>query len=453
MRINKPLLISAVILIGAFLFAALVLPVVAQSGNPENPLKFGSVGELINQIADFIIIVALPIATIMIIYAAFLFITAGGSEDKVKKAKQVIILAVVGIAILLMAKGAALVIKDVLGVNPSPTNSPSSTNSPAPTISPQSTISPSPTASAGPLTIISSEFLPNGSVAKDYPPQTMQVEGGRPAYVWSVSSGSLPPGVGVSGSGTVSGTPTKSGSYSFSIKTIDSLKSSASKNFQLTVNPPPETSKCITVDGSGSIGIELIARDPDYADEQSGCSAQWSLQSFLAGEQKIEWVAFVDSLKSVLHNFKPITAARWTLYRSDDFGTSACQNVSEKVFVVPCYYGFRAFAYSGNHEVHLSLSKDSTTLAHEIGHSFANLSDEYSESPKLPKEDRAGNCIALQNTKDCPWSTGCFDGCNYQSAGKGWYRDAQNDLMYDNNITNNQYGPIDMKIIRALLSK
>ena len=124
MRINKLLVISAVILVGAFLFAAFVLPVFAQSGNPENPLKFGSVGELINQIADFIIIVALPIATIMIIYAAFLFITAGGSEERVKKARQVIILAVVGIAILLIAKGAALVIKDVLGVNPSPTNSP-----------------------------------------------------------------------------------------------------------------------------------------------------------------------------------------------------------------------------------------------------------------------------------------------------------------------------------------
>jgi len=289
-------------------------------------------------------------------------------------------------------------------------------------------------------------------VAKDYPPQAIQVEGGRPAYVWSVSSESLPPGLSVDNSGIVSGAPTKSGSYNFTIKIIDSMKNLVSKIFQLTVNPPLETSKCVTIDGSGSIGIELIAHDPDHVDEKSGCSTKWSLQSFLAGKQKTEWVAFADSLKSVLHNFKPITAARWTLYRSDDFGASSCSNVSEKVYVVPCGEAFRSFAYSGNHEVHLSLPKDSTILAHEIGHSFANLSDEYSESPKLPKEDGAGNCITLQNIKDCPWSTGCFDGCNYQSAGKGWYRDAQNDLMY-NNITNNQYGPIDMKIIRALLSK
>ncbi len=281
----------------------------------------------------------------------------------------------------------------------------------------------------------------------------MQVSGGAPAYAWSVSGGSLPPGISMNSSGAVFGIPTKSGSYNFAIKTIDSLKNSVSKNFQLTVNSPPDASKCVTIDGSGSIGIELIARDTGFMDIGQSCGARWSLQSFLAGDERKKWVAFADSLKPVLHNFKPITAARWTLYRSDDFGASACQNVSEKVYVVPCDYGFRANAFMGGHEVRLALSDDYTVLAHEIGHSFANLYDEYSEAGREPLEGGAGNCIKLQNIKDCPWSTGCFDGCNYQSAGKGWYRDAQQDLMASGQINDDQYGPIDMKIIRALLSK
>jgi hypothetical protein len=448
MKINKSLLILVIILISVYLTAIFISQAAAQSGGPENPLKFNTIGELINQIADFIIIVALPIATIMIIYAAFLFITAGSSEEKVKKARTVIILAVVGIAILLVAKGAALIIQDVLGVNPS------STSSPSPTISLSPAISPSPTISAAPLSIISNESLPNGIANQDYPSQAIQVEGGKPAYTWNVANGSLPPGLNMNSSGIISGRPNENGNYNFVVKVADSLRNLVSKNFQLTVNSSPNASKCVTIDGSGSIGIELIAHDPDSKDSASGCSTEWSLQSFLAGDERKEWIAFADSLKPVLHKFPPITAARWTLYRSDAFGESSCSSVSEKVYVVPCGEEFRAFALMGDHEVHLSLSGYSSTytaLAHELGHSFASLNDEYPESGKNPIPYGAGNCV--QNSCPVDWGPGnCFDGCNYQSAGKGWYRDAPKDLMYSV-VENNQYGPIDQKIIRALLSK
>ena len=64
----------------------------------------------------------------------------------------------------------------------------------------------------------------------------------------------------------------------------------------------------------------------------------------------------------------------------------------------------------------------------------------------------AGNCV--QNSCPTTWPAGnCFDGCNYQDAGNGWYRDAENDLMRDNNIIDNQYGPVDQQIITALISR
>ena len=98
MKLKNLIAVLIIVLIGVFLTAAVLAQ--AQQGDPENPLKFGTIGELINYIADFIIIIALPIATIMVVYAAFLFITAGGGDERVKKAKTIITLAIIGIAIL-----------------------------------------------------------------------------------------------------------------------------------------------------------------------------------------------------------------------------------------------------------------------------------------------------------------------------------------------------------------
>jgi hypothetical protein len=52
---------------------------------------------------------------------------------------------------------------------------------------------------------------------------TLKVVGGTPSFTFSIISGSLPPGLTLSNStGTISGTPTKAGSYTFTSKVVDS---------------------------------------------------------------------------------------------------------------------------------------------------------------------------------------------------------------------------------------
>jgi hypothetical protein len=62
---------------------------------------------------------------------------------------------------------------------------------------------------------------PGGEVNVAYSDQ-LAVTGGTSPYVWSVSAGALPPGLGLGAStGLLSGTPTTAGNYSFTVKVTD----------------------------------------------------------------------------------------------------------------------------------------------------------------------------------------------------------------------------------------
>ncbi len=63
---------------------------------------------------------------------------------------------------------------------------------------------------------------------------------GNPAPTFSVTSGTLPTGVTLSSSGLLSGTPTQSGTFTFTIRATNSA-GAANQTFTLTVNTPPDT--------------------------------------------------------------------------------------------------------------------------------------------------------------------------------------------------------------------
>lgn len=75
---------------------------------------------------------------------------------------------------------------------------------------------------------ITTSSLPNGAVGTSYS-ATVVADGGAPPYGWAVVLGSLPPGLGLL-NGSISGTPTTAGSYSFTIQASDS----GTPNHQLT---------------------------------------------------------------------------------------------------------------------------------------------------------------------------------------------------------------------------
>lgn len=65
--------------------------------------------------------------------------------------------------------------------------------------------------------------------------QSLSASGGTPSYAWSLNSGSLPPGISIDSSGAISGTPSATGTYYFSVRVVDSVAASAVKFLSIIV--------------------------------------------------------------------------------------------------------------------------------------------------------------------------------------------------------------------------
>ncbi len=77
------------------------------------PTKWHNLMELVNYMVGILIWVAFAVLTIVILYAGFLFIGSGGDTTKVKKAKDALVLTLVGLLIILFSK---LIIAIIRGV-------------------------------------------------------------------------------------------------------------------------------------------------------------------------------------------------------------------------------------------------------------------------------------------------------------------------------------------------
>ncbi len=80
-----------------------------------NPLKAKTLKEALDALINFLFFLAMALAPILIIYAAFLTLTAAGDAVKINKAKQIILWTLVAVAIVLLAKGLPSVIKGAFG--------------------------------------------------------------------------------------------------------------------------------------------------------------------------------------------------------------------------------------------------------------------------------------------------------------------------------------------------
>jgi len=84
--------------------------------NIPNPLGSNSFEELLTTIAAKVGELIAYLGVIMIIVAGILYLTSGGSTERMSKAKTALIYAIAGIAIGLAAQAIVAIIKNVLGV-------------------------------------------------------------------------------------------------------------------------------------------------------------------------------------------------------------------------------------------------------------------------------------------------------------------------------------------------
>jgi hypothetical protein len=111
--------------------------------------------------------------------------------------------------------------------------------------------------------------LPAGTLGQFYN-QTVQAIGGSGARTWSITSGNLPPGLNLDGTtGVISGTPTVSDTFSFTVQVQDAAGGSDRQALSITIillNPPIITTTALpggtvgqpysqTLQATGGVGI------------------------------------------------------------------------------------------------------------------------------------------------------------------------------------------------------
>jgi hypothetical protein len=85
-----------------------------------------------------------------------------------------------------------------------------------------------------PLTV-STATAPNGVVGRAYQ-INLAADGGVPGYLWSHSSGTLPPGLQVTTRGALAGVPSARGTFTFTVGVTDSRGTTADATYTVTVS-------------------------------------------------------------------------------------------------------------------------------------------------------------------------------------------------------------------------
>lgn len=97
----------------AFFFGGTTLIAHAASSY-QNPITYGgitSIPDLLLALVDLVFLIGVPIIVLFIIYAGFLFVSAGDNEAAIGKAKTVLMWTLIGALVLLGAKAISAAIQ------------------------------------------------------------------------------------------------------------------------------------------------------------------------------------------------------------------------------------------------------------------------------------------------------------------------------------------------------
>jgi hypothetical protein len=81
--------------------------------------------------------------------------------------------------------------------------------------------------------------LPNGTNKVVYNGAGFQLtrSGGSPPYTWDIVENALPPGLDLSSSGLISGTPTNAATFDFTVRMTDIGARPVQRDFAITIHP------------------------------------------------------------------------------------------------------------------------------------------------------------------------------------------------------------------------
>ncbi|MGN7838490.1 putative Ig domain-containing protein [Stenotrophomonas sp. 22385] len=112
---------------------------------------------------------------------------------------------------------------------------------------------------AAPVLTLTPETLPAGLFANGYQ-QQLSTTGGTAPYSYAVTGGALPGGLALAGSGALSGTPTVSGAFAFTITATDALGFTGTRNYTVQIAQRPDPTRDPEVRGLLSAQADTARR-------------------------------------------------------------------------------------------------------------------------------------------------------------------------------------------------
>ncbi|HVX21513.1 MAG TPA: protease pro-enzyme activation domain-containing protein [Acidimicrobiales bacterium] len=111
---------------------------------------------------------------------------------------------------------------------------------------------------------ITTTSLPGGSAGRPYA-TTLSATGGNTPYTWGVASGALPPGLSLDATtGTIAGTPTTAGTWSFSVQVTGTPSGrfvGTGATATIPFAPPPSATAAFSITVAGAGGYRLVGSD------------------------------------------------------------------------------------------------------------------------------------------------------------------------------------------------
>ncbi|MEO3998122.1 putative Ig domain-containing protein [Mesorhizobium sp. CAU 1732] len=89
-----------------------------------------------------------------------------------------------------------------------------------------------------PTITIGPDVLPGGVAGSAYGPVAVTADGGEAPYAFTVTTGDLPEGLSLATTGELSGTPTKAGSFTFTVTAIDDNDFTGTREYTLAIDAP-----------------------------------------------------------------------------------------------------------------------------------------------------------------------------------------------------------------------
>jgi hypothetical protein len=159
---------------------------------------------------------------------------------------------------------------------------------------------------------------------------TITVTGGTFPYVFSIASGQLPPGLLLGDSaGTIVGTPTATGSFSFAISVADSKGLSKQQSLQIAVSNP------------ASVAVTLT---PAIVSLPSGGSTQFSAQVINTSNPAVTWAATQGTISSTGLYSAPQVTTSTTVTIAVTSVADPTESATASVTVIPALNGGNSFS-------------------------------------------------------------------------------------------------------------